>query len=307
MAHFVKIASVLFASEAHKGQAGALETVLAETRRAMSSLRGYELDLVAFSEGIEAVGQTLADAESPEHPGPLLELYRAFAISEQCHVAGSIKLTEDGHVYNALAFLGPEGQFLGAYYKVNLTIGEIESGLRSGTDAVAIDTNIGRLGGIICFDLNFEDIRRQYRRLRPDILVFASMYHGGFVQRVWAYECQSYFVSALPFIGGGILDPFGDPIALTDCYTSVAMARVNLDRALIHLDYNVDKLPTIARKYLDQVQIVVPPNVGTALIVSQSQERTAMDIVREFELELVDDYFQRSLAANARNRSPIAS
>ena len=252
---------------------------------------------------MQGLGQAVEDAEELVAPGPFLSLYMDFAASAKCHVAASIKLAENGHVYNSLAFIGPEGTALGAYHKVNLTVSEIEAGLTSGREAVAVDTAIGRLGGIICFDLNFADIRHQYQRMRPDIMTFASMYHGGLAQQIWAYGCRSYFVSALPFIGGGILDPFGRPIKLTDCYTTVAMATVNLDRAMVHLDYNREKFPEIERKYLGEIVIDVPANVGSALILSLTDKRTAADVVAEFELELLDDYFERSRGANAENRA----
>jgi hypothetical protein len=128
------------------------------------------------------------------------------------------------------------------------------------------------------------------------------MYHGGLMQQVWAYECRSYLVSALPFIGGGILDPFGRAIALTDCYNSVAVADVNLDRVMVHLDFNRDRFPDIKRRYQDEVDIDVPPDIGPALITSRSNKRTAQEIAEEFELELLDAYFERSLQANRRNR-----
>ena len=302
MSHFVAIASVLFSTKAEQGRKNAGEIVLKETADTLASLKGVGLDLVVFSEHVGAMGQRIEDAEEVDHPGPYLELYMDFAVSTKCHVAGSMKLAENGHVYNSIAFIGPEGAVAGVYHKVNLTIGEMEAGLTSGQGAVVVDTSIGRLGGAICFDLNFEDIRKQYTPLKPDILVFPSMYHGGLMQAIWAYQCRSYFVSALPFIGGGILDPFGRPVALTDCYTSIARARVNLDRVMVHLDGNRDKFPDIEKKYPDEVGIDIPPNVGSALITSHTDKRTAMDIVREFELELLDDYFQRARQANAENR-----
>ncbi len=302
MAHIVKVASVLFQTEAEKGAADAGEVVLAELEQAMADLHGLGLDLVVFSEGVESIGQTVDDAEPLDAPGPFLRCYQAFAASAGCHVAGSLKLLDDGHVYNALVYVDPRSQVLGAYRKVNLTVSEIEEGMTSGPGPVVIDTAIGRLAGAICFDLNFREIREAYARLKPDIITFASMYHGGLMQAFWAYQCQAYFVAALPFIGGGILDPFGRPIAYTDCYTSVARATINLDRAMVHLDYNREKFAAIERKYLDRIVIDTPPNVGPALIVSRSQRLSAMDVVEEFDLELLDDYFARSLAANTANR-----
>ena len=302
MSHYVKIASVQFRTIAQEGQQDAREIILRETAETLRSLEGYGLDLVVFSEMVEYWGQRLEDAETVEGGGPLLDLYSGFARSQSCHVAGSVKLADGGRVYNAIAFIGPSGEVLGAYCKNNLTIGEIEGGLASGRNAVVVDTAIGRLGGAICFDLNFEGLRQEYRRLRPDIMVFASAYHGGLMQGLWAYDCRAYFVSALPMTGSGILDPFGRPVALTDPYSPVAMARVNLDRAMVHLDYNHVKFSDIRKKYLDEVVVDIPPHIGPALIYSLTDKRTAMDVVREFELELIDDYFERSLEANAANR-----
>jgi hypothetical protein len=302
MSRWVKVASVLFTTRAEKGGARARDIVVGETADVLRSLRGYGLDLVVFCEGVESVAQCVVDAEELSRPGPLLQTYMEFAAAEGCHVAGSVKLSENGHVFNSLAFIGPAGEALGAYHKANLTLGEIDEGLSSGAGAVVVDTAIGRLGGAICFDLNFEVLRAEYRALQPDIVAFASMYHGGLMQGLWAYECRGFFVAALPMLGGGILDPFGRPVALTSEYTPVAMASINLDRAMVHLDYNRTRFAEIEREYLGQVVIDVPPHVGPALITSLAPERSALDIVAEFELELLDDYFARAVRANEANR-----
>lgn len=300
MARFVDIASVLFEEEYLEEHPDAGDIVLRSTTENLDGLRGVGLDLVVLSEGIEAIGMKMEHAEEVDRPGPFLDLYMEFAAAEQCHVAGSVKLRQDAAVYNSVVFVGPNGDVQGAYHKTNLTIGELEEGLAPGHGAVVIDTAIGRLGGAICFDLNFEGLRKQYRELRPDIMVFPSMYHGGFMQQMWAYECGAFFVSALPFHGGGILDPLGTPLAFTHSTAKVARARVNLDRAVVHLDYNRDKFVAMTRRYGDEMKIDIPKSLGSALIYSQSQDRTAADIVREFELELLEDYFERAQRALAQ-------
>ncbi|MCZ7648284.1 MAG: carbon-nitrogen hydrolase family protein [Planctomycetota bacterium] len=302
MAHFVKIACVQFATQASRGAADAPKLVLNELKAALEELKGYGVQLAVFCEGVEAYGTPVDLAEDAAKPGPFLQAYAAFAQDQNCHVAGSVKLREGGRAYNSIAFLGPDGRVLGAYHKTNLTHREIEWGLTSGPGAKIVETAVGKLGGIVCFDLNFEPLRKEYKALRPDILCFASMYHGGLVQGMWAYDCRSFFASALPFMGCGVLDPFGREQAATDCYSKVAMATVNLDREIIHLDYNREKFAEIRRKYLGEAVIDIPPNVGSALLYSLTHKRRAMDIVREFELELLDDYFERALADNAKNK-----
>ena len=303
MARHIQVASLLFTKEHLRGQPGVREAVLRDTSEGLDGLRGLGLDLVVTSEGIEALAQTVDQAEEPEKPGPLLQTYMEFAAREHCHVAGSVKLRVSGHAHNSVAFIGPDGNFLGAYHKTFLTRSEIEQGLTPGKGAVIVETSIGRLGGIICFDLNFNELRLQYAALNPDLLSFPSMYHGGLMQGMWAYSCRSFFVSALPFHGGGILGPLGEMLATTDCYNPVARARINLDRAVVHLDDNREKFPEILRKYRDEVRIVIPPNLAPALIYSESEKRMVMDLVREFGLKLLDDYLSESVALNAHARS----
>lgn len=298
----LRIASVLFTLERLRGQPGARQAVLEELDRNRAALAGHGLDLVVFSEGVEAIGQSMDEGEALADPGPVLQAYQRLAVEESCTVAGSVKLVDRGQVHNSIAYIGPDGAMLGAYHKVFLTDGEIERGLVPGAGAVVVETPVGRLGGAICFDLNFEELAAEYAALQPDVITFASMYHGGLAQTLWAYRCRSYFVSALPFHGGGVIDPFGRPVATTDCYSAIALAEVNLDRALVHLDYNRVHFDAIRRKYRGQVVVDVPANVGSALIVSRSAEVSAMDVVREFDLLLLDDYFARSRDRNVAAR-----
>lgn len=306
MSKFLKVASLLFEGEHLQGHLPDLQIrsyVFDETRRRLDALRGCQLNLVVLSEAIEALGQTNDNAEEISRPGRFLQLYCDFARSEKCMVAGPLKLREGGRIHNSLAFINADGAVCGAYHKSHLTPGELDAGLSPGESAVVVEMDSVRLGGAICFDLNFETLRREYAKLKPDILVFPSMYHGGLVQQMWAYECRAFFVSALPFFGGGILDPFGNPLALTDCYNKTAVAQINLDRAVVHLDYNSDKFSGIRNKYGSDVRIQIPANFGSALLTSESAERSALDIVAEFGLELLDDYFVRAQRANEEKRT----
>ncbi|MBI4976694.1 MAG: carbon-nitrogen hydrolase family protein [Spirochaetes bacterium] len=303
MSRYCNAAAMLFSTRASRGAKDAGDIVLKETADALESMRGYGLDLIVLSEGVEAFGQTIDTAEDVTAPGPFLSLYLDFAAKEKCTVAGSVKIRENGCVHNSIAFVTPDGRIAGVYHKTFLTDGEITSGLTPGKGAVVADSPAGLLGGAVCFDLNFDMIRDGYRAKKPGIICFASMYHGGLMQKLWAYHCRSYFISALPFIGGGILDPFGRAVALSDCYTAHPSARINLDYVMVHLDFNRDTFPAIRKKYRDEVTIDIPADIGPALMFSNTEKRTAMDIVREYGLELLDDYLDRMIIANEKNRA----
>src|SRR5262249_9628531 len=153
---FVNIAAVQFTKEHLTGQKNARALVLEDTAATLKNLRGLKIDLVVLSEAIEALAQELEESEEIQLPGALLSLYQEFAATERCHVAGSVKLRDADGVHNSIAFIGPDGRVLGAYHKTFLTISELEQGLKPGKGPVIVETAIGRLGGAICFDLNFD-------------------------------------------------------------------------------------------------------------------------------------------------------
>jgi hypothetical protein len=78
---------------------------------------------------------------------------------------------------------------------------------------------------------------------------------------------------------------------------------------MVHLNFNRTKFPDIERKCLGEACIDIPPNVGAALIYSLTDKRTALDIAREFDLVLLDDYLRDSAALNEayRRKNPVKS
>ena len=63
---------------------------------------------------------------------------------------------------------------------------------------------------------------------------------------------------------------------------------------MVHLDKNRARFDDIHRKYGEAVRIVTTGEVGTSVIYSETAERTAADIVDEFELVQLYDYFDWS-------------
>jgi hypothetical protein len=269
------------------------ENVLKQFKEATLKLAGTDVDLVVTCEGMESVGQTVDQAESFDEPGIMLDTYRDFAAENKCHIAGSVKLLEADKVYNALAFIGSDGVFLGSYKKVHLTEGELAKGMSCGTGAQVVDTSIGRLGGVICFDLNYDSLKHQYRRLKPDVLCFSSMFHGGLMQQSWAYDCRTVFAAACKDISSDIVDPLGRNISSSSFHTRITWARVNLDKFFMHGDNNSQHFPEIRRKYGNKVLIDAVSHLGTAVLYSEDESVSAKQIADEFGLTAIDDYLDQ--------------
>ena len=308
MAKFVRVAAISYSTFGDYSRPVALrQTILRETRERLDRLRGFGIQLVVTAEN---VGYYTCDAKQPESletPGELMSIYAEFARSEHCHVAGSVVLHERDGKFNALVLFDDRGAVAGCYRKNFLTFGpgaELELGFCPGDDIACVDTAVGRIGLAICFDLNFPELRARYKAARPDILCFSSMYHGGLMQSMWAYDLRSFLIAALPLVNApfGIMDPFGREVRFASSYVPDPVADINLDRVMMHLTWNQAKFADIIRKYGNEVTLAIPPSIGPALLYSNSPDRSAAEIAREFELVLLDDFLELAREANATAR-----
>ena len=87
----------------------------------------------------------------------------------------------------------------------------------------------------------------------------------------------------------------GEVIASNTNYFDYAVARINLDCQLVHIDYNKDKLFDLKKKYGDAVTITDPDGRLDAILVeSKAPNISVVQMLKEFDIELLDDYFDRS-------------
>jgi len=225
------------------------------------------------------------------------DYFASVAKTNNCYIAFGTKREEEGGIWrNSCVVLDREGKTAGIYNKNFPTIGEMETGIKAGNEALIIQCDFGRLACAICFDLNFDELRQKYEKDKPDIIVFPSMYHGGLVQSNWAYSCRSFFVSSMGFenIPSEIRNPLGKVIASSTNYFHYAVTTVNLDSRLVHLDYNWGKLRAMKEKYGNAVTITDPGKLGAVLVTSEHKNISVDQMIKEFDIELLDDYFKRS-------------
>lgn len=235
----------------------------------------------------------------------MLELFRRIARDNHCGIAYSaVRVLPDGTLRNSIALLARDGSTAGVYDKNHPLISETErEGILPGAEAPVFGSEFGRAACAICFDLNFEDLRRKYAAEKPDLILFSSNYHGGLMQKYWAYSCRAYFTGSIAGLPCSILSPLGETLAESTNYTDFATAAVNLDRCSVHLDGNAAKLRAAKEKYGRAIRVSDPGYLGSVLLTSETADFSAQDVVKEFGIELLDDYFGRSLAFQNSRRA----
>jgi len=226
----------------------------------------------------------------------VLDFFSSVSKNNKCYIAfGTQRKDKDGNWRNSCIVIDRTGVIAGIYDKNFPTIGEMESGIKASNEANIIQCDFGRVAIAICFDLNFDELRLKYAKEKPDLIIFSSMYHGGNVQSTWAFTCRSHFAGAV-YKGNPseIRNPMGDVIASNTNYFDFAVSKINLDCRLVHLDYNWTRLTALKNKYGTTVKISDPGKLASVLITSENSKVTADDMIKEFEIEMLDDYMKRA-------------
>lgn len=213
----------------------------------------------------------------------------------------------DGTMRNMTQFINRSGGVDGEYRKNFVTIDESTNrGVLFGKETHIIQTDFARITGAICFDLNFTDLLERTAVLRPELVVYSGYYHGGLMRNYWAYACRAWFVAAgdTQLLNSAIINPLGIQMAESTEYYPFVTSDINLDYTVAHLDYNREKLAAARKKYGKKIRILDPGHLGCVLITSECDEFSAADIVAEFGIELLDDYFARVHAYRANHLEP---
>jgi len=270
---------------------------------AMDREIGNRPDLIVLPECCDTV-PTTSPAEKAAwirlRGDAVLETVKAYAAAHRCYIVYSAhRERDDGRFANASRLIDRTGKVVACYDKVFPTVGESgskECPIVPGTEAVVAETDFGRVGFAICFDLNFDELKRMYAEKRPDIICFSSFFDGDFLQRSWARDCQSYLVSATcaDWLEKQVVDPAGGILRCENYYQPTFTVKINTNRKVLHLDENRLKFPSIQKKYGPRVSIRNPGRVGTVTIASNDPALPVEDIIREFKLETYTDYLNRS-------------
>ncbi len=236
-------------------------------------------------------------------PGPTTEALGEVARRHGMYiVVGMPERAEDG-LYNAACFIGRDGGVVGVYRKYQPTIGEMDAGIKPGTEVPVFELDFGRAGAAICFDMKFYEVGQAMARGGARLCCFCSMFAGGARLLNWARDFGMYVAGACPqrsYIAdmGGMrmLAETGQEIVEVreGKVPPIATALVNMDRCQFHLDYNRDKLEAITKKYGCGVEVQIWRPEAHFTLASLMDDVTVEDIIEEFELEPWHEYLDRA-------------
>lgn len=293
----------------HHSEAALVEQMVEFWRTQLAPVLLDRPDLVVLPELCDRFDGATVEQTLTLRPAMLAAMREAMAEvarDHSCHlVQGSAVPGPDGRWHNSALLFDRTGAEVGRYDKLRLVPGEEAYDLHPGRGPVVLDTDVGRIGFAICFDLNFVELVEQTRPLQPDVVVFPSRYHGGFMQRYWAHQLRSHFIGSVGVVNltSDIWSPVGALVAGSTNYHPTVTTSINTNSLVAHLDGNrLGPLQALKAALGPDVTISDPGELGSVLITSERADLPVGDLAAEFGIETLDDYWARAREFNRHDQ-----
>ena len=300
------------------------------------SLRNIQDADVLLANGLEMIDEMAREAERqgwrpdimvlPEHfavpagsnpfetgedlDGRTITAVAARARAHDAYVVVPMYVRDGDAVHNSAVLLDRTGEPVGVYHKafpVVLPDGSIERGITPGREFPIFETDFGRVGLQICWDVVFDDGWRALAAQEAELVLFPSAAPTVPLMLSHAYRYEYYVASSVMRPPSIIVDPQGCIIARSSQDREVAVARVDLDYRVVPSTFLWSRGDALKEKYGDIIDWGWHDAEGSCLMTSSDPE---MPIGRFLETEgimtLSDwvDYNRRRIG-EARGGPPV--
>lgn len=205
-----------------------------------------------------------------EEDGQTVHLLSSLAKELQVYlVGGSIPELSDGHVYNTSFSFNKEGNIIGKHRKVHLFDIDVKGGIRfkesdtlsPGDRMTVLDTEYGKIGVAICYDVRFPELFRKMALEGARLVVLPAAFnmttgpaHWDLTMRSRALDNQIYFAAVSPArdVNGPyqayghscVANPWGEFCAKADARETIVFADIDID----YEDAIRDQLPLLKHR-----------------------------------------------------------
>jgi beta-ureidopropionase len=271
-------------------------------------------DIIALPETFvsQGVAYTALDQIAESVPGMTTDLVSRYARKYGCYIICPLIAIHGNTFMNDAVLIDRRGQIVGTYSKIHPVVQgseftSLEMGVTPGKDIVVFDTDFGRIGIQICFDLMYPEGWATLKQKGAEAVFWCSAYDGGKHLSVPAWLHHYYIVSAVQSRYARVIDILGNTVAKSGWYDPVLTQTIDLDIGLFHCDFNATVIPDIHKHYGADVTIQMMHEEGLFTLVSNREELTVGEVIKTFKLDPLDDYISRcaKLQDTVRNGTQI--
>lgn len=280
------------------------EATFARALEMIDAAGAMKADLVCLPETFKAAGLPASRIEDLAEPldGPSMRMLAERAKRHRMHIVAGLFARIDGGIHNVAVLIDRNGRLVGTYSKKHPTEGEIAGGVRPGAASAVFETDIGRIGLAICFDLNWRELWADMKANGADIVCWLSAYEGGFPLQAYAWLHGIIVVSAVQSYAGKIIDRTGRILAATSRWGRLASWDFDSGKRWLHTDGQGEAILAVQKAYGERVRVETFGEEHLFSIESRDPELAVDDVVRTMGLVTLEDYIARCDSAQRAAR-----
>ena len=252
------------------------------------------VDLIALPE------TWLGQGEGTEEPidGPMITTMSELAQKHSAYIVCPIDRIDDGRRLNSAVLLDRNGDVSAIYDKLYPYWGEfgLVPVIDVGQNPVVAETDFGRVGFAICFDVNFPDMWQTMADQGAELVVWPSAYSAGRALQAHAIMHHYFIVTATQSGDCQIFDITGERI-LDERSEGITVSRavLDFDRGIYHHNFNLDKRDLLLQEHGYQVaQEEFFHREHWFVLKATAPGASARDLARQYGLEELREYKARS-------------
>lgn len=231
--------------------------------------------LVSFPEVMNLVGENVGEGGKHEQiPGYTTEKLMAKAKEHGIYIhSGSFceEIPGEERAYNTTVMINPQGEIIAKYHKLHTfdvtlpdgTVCDESARIHPGDEIVTVDTEIGKLGFAICYDIRFPELFRIMALEGAQVIFTPASFtmptgkdHWEPILRTRAIENGLYIVAAgqigkkARFAAYGnsmVVDPWGTVISRAKDQPGITYGEIDLD----YLDKIRQQIPSLKNRRAD--------------------------------------------------------
>jgi predicted amidohydrolase len=224
----VRLVSVNYRPESAPGGEASVRALAAKARMWVKDAA----DLIVFGEGITVVGSGKRYDEVAEAAdGTTAKVLGELAREKKSYIVAGIYEREGDFLYNTAILLDRAGKLVGKYRKVYLPREEIERGLAPGNAFAVWETDFGKLGVMICYDVFFAEPAKALAMRGAEVVAMPIWGGDEVLAKARSIEGRMFLVAAGYDHPTYVQDPGGIRLSEAKENGSVAVVDVDLAKA----------------------------------------------------------------------------
>lgn len=191
-------------------------------------------DVILLPEGITQVGTGRKYFDVAESlPGETTRRLGELARERKAWIVAGLYEREGPVIYNTAVLINRQGILAGKYRKVYLPREEFEGGITPGDSYPVFQTDFGKVGMMICWDVQYADPARGLAARGAELLLMPIWGGNQTLAQARAIENHVFLATSGYDFPAAVYDPTGDRLGHSEADGTVVLVKIDLSRRYV--------------------------------------------------------------------------